>query len=63
MTLPNEYDIRGIDAGKWVIFCNGLQLPNLEFGSRIEAEIGLEAEIQYWNTIPKDVYDNKKIYY
>ena len=58
MTISkDEFNIKGIDACKWVIFFNGLQLPNLEFGSRIEAEIGLEAEIEYWNTIPKDIYD------
>lgn len=59
MTISSdEFEIRGIDACKWVIFFNGMQLPGLEFGSRIEAEIVLEANVAYWKTISKDDYDN-----
>ena len=59
MTISSsEFEIRGIDACKWVIFFNNMQLPGLEFGSRTEAEMGLDANVAYWKTIPKDIYDN-----
>ncbi len=52
-----EFEIRGIDACKWVIFFQGMQLPSLLFGSRMEAEMWVDDHVAYWNTLPKDEND------
>ncbi len=46
----DNYEIRYFE-GRWQVFLKGSGVPcrNADYGSRIEAEIGLDEQIAYWN--------------
>jgi len=50
----DEFQIRGIDSCKWVLFFNGMQLPGIVFSSRSEADMGVDSRVEKWRKIHKD---------
>ena len=58
MPISNlDFETRGVDACKWFVYRKGIQLPNLVFGSRIEAEFWVNAKIEYWNKVKEAASD------
>lgn len=51
----DNYEIAYL-ARRWRVFHKGsdMPIPDADYGSRVEAEIGLEAELVYWNKRNED---------
>lgn len=50
LNSKENYEIKYFD-NRWCVFFKGhtKPIPNAHYGSKVEAEIGLDKELEYWN--------------